>query len=460
MGNKKNTILIEKFESRPGIYAIFNTKTEKIYIGKASNLKRRMVQHVRKLFEGADNNFELQNEFNKGNRTYRIGLVELIDERLSGDELEKELDKCESIYYLTALKMYGKKKVYNKQELRNEMELIENETKEFLFAKAKIKDVISRKENDNGINKYRDSINKKVTIQDWVGIPKEELEKDANNFIKELSDATTKKCMLPRIKVDQVRVKDFYENNKLDFMLIGKMGDYVNINEQNQTFTDILTEKIADIGYYGKCLWATSGPNPNSFRFYRKKFDNQEKSIYALFSLTVSEYKEEKQGYYSWDDSISNSKLFCTAPKGRKHFKALVIKKLMLVEEDFLKQDFNDLFYQAEVVANDRRTKRLELPKSLNEVPRATLLKAFSKKVIWKRKDVQELLGLEGELFERFKLENPIIEFPESSDESHLSTYYILAEVEDYVDIKECSELDEVEDLYKKFHPYSNKREQ
>ena len=447
-------IWIEKFESEPGIYAIFNisdnvnyNNKKKIYIGKSKNLKLRMTQHVDDLFKNKDNK-NLQSDFNLDNVIFRISLLHSIDK---DSEVTSELNKYESLYYLAAADYLGEENLYNEIELKSQEELYNGNPDTYIQVIKNILDNLNEKKGVMCINENK--------IQDWIGVSQNEIKSRVVGLLNDLNG--NKSINENQISINEVSLKKLYDNNELDFMLLGKMGDYVGRDDQTdiQTFTDILVEKIADINYYGKCLWATSGPNIQEFNKYRNIL-NKEKKVYVLFYLTFSEYKSKSKtkGYYYWNE-CENNKLYCVAPKGKKKFKALVIKDIMLVKELFLIEYLKVIYTKAILKSTDYRNGEVKkmLPSSLKEDLQNSLLNVFSNKCICNNEEVQSELIWEN-LLDEFKSENNNFEFPTFTESNGSTYYYVLAEVEKYVEIQECDETSnktsEEEKVYRYNHPH------
>jgi group I intron endonuclease len=107
-----------------GVYAIFNNKTNAVYVGKSKDIKDRFWNHVGKLRSGKHRNCHLQRAWNKyGESSFEFKVIEFCD----GDLLSLERRYAdffeESGFRLYNLKEcgYGREKV--SQETREKISL-------------------------------------------------------------------------------------------------------------------------------------------------------------------------------------------------------------------------------------------------------------------------------------------------------------------------------------------------
>lgn len=402
---KKSVIYIEKLEHRPGIYIIFNLKSHMIYIGKATRLKERALQHVKNLYMSCDNNADLQEEFSVGTNNYYLGCLQ---ELKSTDEL----DKWESIYYLAAIGLCGKEKVYNKVCLNDEV----NQINEIEKAKKIVKSALERE--TKGTERY--SYARYSQMKDWI----------KTDIVEELG-------------LKSKSIRQLFENNEIDCLMFGKAGDYIG-DGKHQTISDILSGKVNELKcieneMMKKCLWVTSGPTMQDFSkfytFYKEKY-GENKKLYVLFKLTINPYNrsDETDECYFWEKD--GMKYYATSPKA-KTVKALVIKNFYVVEEDFEFEQFAKMYYRYSKPAYNSSEKKYVL--NSDNLSRMTLYPAVSKALILDKtnEDVRNALGFSEHpyLLEEFESKNDIEQmskFPICNEEEH-PAYYILAEVEDYV---------------------------
>lgn len=415
-----STIEVEKFEREPGIYIIFNKDNNKVYIGQAKDLKRRMVQHIQILFDDKENKSDsskknkkvrkdskaLQEEFNKDIYGFRMVLLKQV--------CEKELNKYESFFFQAAVMIYGRENVYNKVELYNEP-ITDKQMQETITI---IKEAKQR--NEPGMYTFR---TKEDTRQDWLKITHKEL------------------------KVGTVSLREMYEKNMLDNIIISVAGDYVGENKP-QTITEILLEKIGELGDIskGKCLWAGAGPSLSEFKVFKEKHGfGKEKKVYALIYFTLSEFDKKdiiSRIYYYKDKegNILRAKVpFREHSKYNAKYKALIIDKIWTVEEDFPIIEIYKYYYRygKACISTIGGMQRHVLNSELSD---RRIRCAVSKKAILNSKEIQKELLLEGELLEQFKKERASEEeiyysFIPCNDEQH-PVRYVLAEVLDYVEIK------------------------
>lgn len=419
-------IEVERLKHESGIYIIFNKNNYKIYIGKAVDLRRRMEQHVRNLFAGCDNH-KLQQEFSEGRYTYRIGLLKI-------SRLE-ELDKEEIVFFQAAVKTVGRENIYNIQELKREKynsEAIE-EAKNIILNSI-------HKRNIKGIYTVKTSEDARLHIQDWIDKSNKEILELANEKI--ISERQSNKAVteIKKPELDSISIIELYNQNKMDAILVGVMGEYIG-DKVAQEFTDILAEKLAHIACYGRCMWAGEGPNVGEFKSFQKQFGiGEDKKIYLLFSLTGSKYEQREESYYFYEQENSKIIYRDTAPKRKSHhFKGLVIDRFWTVEEEFVINQFYELYYRYERKTCGPQKKPI-LNNDIKECIRKMQL-AVSKKAILNSTDIQKELMLTDNLYKEFIKEkiNPEIDyskFPTCSTNNH-PTIFILAEVLDYVWMKE-----------------------
>lgn len=422
---KAKTIITEKFENSDcGIYMILNLNTNRIYIGKSNNLKRRMEEHVRNLYSGYTgyDNKNLQEDFEKS--VYRIALLKKVS--------PEKLDKYESIFYQAAKKHPKLNQVYNIQNLNKYTPTSE----ELDEAEEKINEALAHKNNRKNTYIYN-SGNVRMRLQDWLGKSEDDILKIAQDKIDKLTPQNGVCINFKKPVLESISIKDLYENNELDYIMTGVMGDYFG-DETVQPFAKILGEKIGDISYYGgKCLWAASGPSLNTFKELKELSHQKAKKIYALFSLTLHKYDKTKDkdfSKYKWADE-SGKIYFDTAPKRKtKSFKGLVITRFWTVKEEFPIDDFYDLYYRLERKYSNNQP---ILAKDVSQCTRG-LQAIVSKKEILSNKNLQKALLLDGKLMDEFKkeklskTEEEYSSFLPCNAENH-PVLYILAEVSDYV---------------------------
>ena len=414
-----STIQVEKFEREPGIYIIFNKETDNVYIGKANDLKRRMEEHVRNLFLGCDNNRKLQKEFAEGGHNYRIGLLKVAP-------LDKT-DEYESVFFQAAERLYSRECVYNSTNLYN-ANLSENQIQE---ACKIIEAAVKRKTQNKGVY-----LLKTESVQDWIEKSNKEIAQEATKKIQKLSEFYGDDKQQRDAKLESISLRKLYEEDKLDYIMIGVMGDYVG-DGRAQTITDILSEKLADITYYEKCLWASAGPNIDDFKRFYKCGVEGGKKIFALFPLTTAKYKNEKKSVsYIWKD-IEGRVYSCTAPEQGSHrYKGLVIKNIWTVEEDFPIYKLYDLYYRYEKPKYNKNNGERKLPNDVQKCARQMQC-VVSKKAILNDEALQKKLELQGDLLEEFIREKApdkekASNFVKCSDGDH-PIRYLLVEVLDYV---------------------------
>ncbi|MCD8076542.1 MAG: hypothetical protein LUF27_16215, partial [Lachnospiraceae bacterium] len=212
----------------------------------------------------------------------------------------------------------------------------------------------------------------------------------------------------------KISIRELYQNDIINYMLVGSMGDYV----EKQDFSTILIEKMAYIANHGMCLWASAGPSLKAFEEFKKfsndnnrtEFEEDEKRIYALLSLTTSPYTSDLVMKYT--SEYCGKKLEATGPvKNSGKYKGLVIKKFYQVEEDFSIEDFYDLYYRFENVNSYDGKFSSDVKKV-----RSQLQMVVSKKEILRENhgsDVQKRLGImDDERLQKFreeKVQNDIV---------------------------------------------------
>ncbi len=437
---QESKLFVEKLDCVPGIYVIFNRNTKGVYIGQAKDLKNRTTQHVRALFVNRDDNANLQKEFDEGGQSYRIALLQAVPE-------VSLLDYYESLYYQAAKKLlevsggYEVSQVYNTMDLTDKMTPHESELAE---AMQQLKKVLSRK-SFRKVQEYSSAVQVRLKLkQDWLGMSNEKIVEAAREKVKELVSqrgATLTRITEQDICVDQmeknppqletISLRKLIEDEKLNYLIVGKMGDYVG-EGSSQTFEEIMIEKLAEIACEGKCLWAAAGPTIQEAKRFRETYGfGQEKKLYALFSMTTSQYKNDNPSKtYCWTDA--DGKVYKdTAPaKKSGEFKALVIKRLWTVEEDFLVDDFYDQYYRYEV--KYEKDGQYLLNNDVRNCSRQMQC-VVSKKEILSNSKLQDELKLTGALLEEFIRTKNCSEL--TFREGEHPVFYILAEVEDYVTV-------------------------
>lgn len=90
------------FPDAPGIYKITCTANGKIYIGSATNLRKRLYEHFRTLRHGTHHNSYLQRAFNKyGENAFTTDVLDLV--------LLPEMLTAREQYWFAKLKPFGKR---------------------------------------------------------------------------------------------------------------------------------------------------------------------------------------------------------------------------------------------------------------------------------------------------------------------------------------------------------------
>lgn len=383
-------------------------ETQKIYIGKATRLKERALQHINNLFSNRDNNRNLQEEFSEGANKYYLGCLHQLSNT-------KYLDEWESIFYLATIELFGQEKVYNKVKLTNEKNQVERIEK----AKDVVKKALVRK--TQGKKKFTKTCCLK--IKDWI--EKDDVEK---------------------LGLKTKSIKQLFENAEINFLLFGKAGDYIG-DKMPQTIYEILKEKVNDLKHNEyevtkRCLWATSGPKLDDFlefqSLYKKKY-GEKKKLYVLFKLTINAYSQSKErSHYFWKkDGV---KYTDTAPIA-KTVKALVLNNFYVVKEDFEFEQLQKMYYRySPRPTYDKRENKYVL--NSDNTARQTLYPAILKTLILDKtnEDIRVALGFSEDcsyLMKELKdnLSDQKIDFYTCNEEEQ-PFYYILAEVEDYVKLQ------------------------
>jgi len=144
---------------RIGIYAIFNTVKNRIYVGSAVNIKRRYSEHKKLLIENRHSNKFLQNDFNQQNQKFQFQILEMVDDskNLINTEqqwINKYYDNQNTCYNIcpTTGNHLGMK---HSQETKNKMSTSSKGKKKSLEHSQKIKEI---KQLTKGIVVYQYSI--------------------------------------------------------------------------------------------------------------------------------------------------------------------------------------------------------------------------------------------------------------------------------------------------------------
>lgn len=438
---QESKLFVEKLDCMPGIYVIFNSSTKGVYIGQAKDLKNRTTQHVRALFVNKDDNANLQKEFDEGGQSYRIALLQTVSDVFL-------LDYYESLYYQAAKKLAEDSPDYEVSEVYNKMDLTDKaipDKTELAEAIQQLKKVLNRK-STRKVQEYSSAVQVRLKLkQDWLGMSNEKIVAAAKEKVKELlfqRVPTSTGIAEQDICVDQmekkppqlktISLRKLIEDEELNYLIVGKMGDYVG-EGSSQTFEDIMIEKLAEIACEGKCLWAAAGPTIQEAKRFREAHGfGKEKKLYALFSMTTSQYKNDSPSKtYCWTDA--DGKVYKdTAPaKKSGEFKALVIKQFWTVEEDFLVDDFYDQYYRYEV--KYKGNQEYLLNSDVKNCSRQMQC-VVSKKEILSNSKLQEELKLTGALLEEFIQTKSCGEL--TFREGEHPVFYILAEVVDYVTVR------------------------
>ena len=298
-----------------------------------------------------------------------------------------------------------------------------------------------------------------IPKQNWLVLSRDEIVGLAKQYLHSFREykANGKEH---EIHLDTISLKELYEEGKLSFLFLGKVGGYSG----GQDFTDILIEKLADVAHYQKCLWFSSGPNIAKYHrnrdTFRKTFGDKRK-IYVLFAPVTTKYQASEHEYYSYLDNSRDLRLFDSGPRDSSERKALIIRKFFLVAEQFDKNKFYQLYYDAISLDDHHYT----LPSPLEKCFHNTLLEAWSNDAVLNNCSVQERLGFLTEdahqesrrqRLEEWKQTRCETVFPQFHVNTEGRAQYILAEVEDYIELDKCDANDNGIDLiaYKKSHPY------
>lgn len=86
-----------------GIYKIINKRTGEVYVGQSMNIDLRCKQHFNELENGIHNNFDLQEDYNKGDE-FSVEIIEKINISNSR-KLKQELESRE-VYWIHKLRTY------------------------------------------------------------------------------------------------------------------------------------------------------------------------------------------------------------------------------------------------------------------------------------------------------------------------------------------------------------------
>jgi len=114
----------DTLNQKSGIYKIVNKVDGKYYVGSSKNIRKRWVEHKRRLLNNDHHNDHLQNTFNKhGIDIFDFMLVELVDinnlkriEQKYLDIAKTEQDKCYNLNFESSggdLSTYSKIKISN-----------------------------------------------------------------------------------------------------------------------------------------------------------------------------------------------------------------------------------------------------------------------------------------------------------------------------------------------------------
>lgn len=85
--------IVSKETNTSGIYVIFNKIKERLYVGSAVNIKRRIDKHFRLLNQNIHDNQYLQNDFNLSKDFQAFTLEEVLDKKILLSTEQKYLDK-------------------------------------------------------------------------------------------------------------------------------------------------------------------------------------------------------------------------------------------------------------------------------------------------------------------------------------------------------------------------------
>ncbi len=437
-----NFFEIEKMNAVPGIYMIYNQTKKTAYIGQATDLKERMRTHIANLYRiydaKGDNNANLQAEFELGNSHYIYCVLYPFDEETARLKLTNEsLSKLEGIYFCAAKERLTEGNVHNIRKPPKYNTPSENELK------------VACKRMDSCIEKYsnnvparRPTIKIHNTIEAARKINIDILDRDKDAIVDAAEHHPHNGQMRRKVELGSISIKHLLETEKLNHIMIGKMGDYIG-NEQAQRFTDILIEKLAGIADQGKCLWATNCPNVKDTKKFIDKYgfldDDGTKKVYALFALTSSKYNNKKYEnvVYYWNDS--NQQFTDTAPYSKTNKrKAMIINRFWLVEEDFDLSDFTDLYYRHAPARIRWNTREYILNHPINEMRQMQLCCASLKSKIINCPEIQHELHLDQNLIRELKDGTPKNDPAFYDNEG--AVCYILAEIEDSIWMKSSNE--------------------
>lgn len=413
-------IYVERMEHRPGIYIIFNRRTLEIYIGQARRMKERVLQHVRNLYLNEDNNKTLQNEFNDGKDNYYMGCLRELDDAES-------LNRWEGIYYQVCKDLYGKERLYNQNKPPKISSEIKTEERE--IAENTIRSILKKKADTKGLKRFTSC--GFAEMRDWI--PRE---------------------VLDELGIQSRSLKQMFENHEIDFLLFGKAGDYIGADKPD-TICETLRKKIDELNSAEnertrRCLWETSGPDPDIFSRWLSLYHRiygEDKKVYVLFEFTINRYKQgsdKKETTFCWEcDGVRYKD---TVPSNKKNAKALVIKNFYAVEEDFNFGDLQDVYYRFDTAALHTSMQKYKL--NSNNLSRLTLYASVLNSLIVdaENEEIRQELGFSDApyLLEEFMKSRNISgqsEFFPTCDENHdHPVYYLLAEVENYVPLRPLEE--------------------
>lgn len=410
MDSMNNIFEIEKLYAEPGIYIIYNKNRETAYIGQAKDMKERMRQHLDALYSNKKkrvfDNKNLLCEFNKGDNHYLYRSLIKVD--------ESSLDNMESLYFQAARRYFDKKGVHNKADLTNKYKPSEDDLKSAI---EKIKRTINKKL-ETPIIRIDDKTKRRIN-QDIIG----KYEKDI------ILDARAKRCKNSKeqIEFERKSIKDLYENGKLDHIIIGKMGDYIEEDNKTESFTDIIIKKLAKISDNKKCLWSTQSSSIDKINDFIDKYGfGEEKKVYAIFALTSAKYKSK---YKSEEYIHKETGLSCTAPE-KKRVKALIINKLMSVNEDFDFEKFVQNYYYHSTSRRDGQSHRFLMNKEIASCSRMFAKIASRKTTILNSDELQKELGINKfDSQEMNKFKNSIANEEVIFSNANGASYFIIAEV-------------------------------
>lgn len=430
MDKTNNVFEIEKLYSRPGIYIIYNKLKNTAYIGQSTDMKERMRQHLDALYNNKRikklDNKNLKKEFAEGDNIYFYRFLHDQFVFQDKDDLQNQLNQKESLFFQAAQSIFGKERVHNTIDLTNIYTPSENELN---ISKLKIKKAIRSVKTP--IVKI-DNTTKRRINQDILGTDIESI----------INSAIARKQINNNVKItfEKVSIKKLYEEGKLNHIILGKMGDYIGstfdqANDHVQSFTDIIIEKLACISDFGKCLWTTRASNIDEINSFINEygFGMEGKKIYALFALTSSKYNSKMKTeaiYYHKDTGLKDTVPISTLPG--KRTKALIIDKLMPVNEDFDFNEFTKRYYYhsspkyKKINEKDKYIRNSDLC-SCTRLP-ATI--ATKKDVILSSNTLQKKLYIDKlDSDEMTDFKNSIPDSQITFDDTENSTYYILAEV-------------------------------